>query len=317
MTVEKGIPEIRFGNEPCLEILWGADGKERGFRLSNRRLIMWFNLIPDPENNGQDWYAGAATSVLLDHQEILDHFMLDCTSHDPEKRCMQVEQVELWNISDREKVSQPIDLFNQPYDLISHSIGPIRATVTIASKPFDCNYPDPKVNKPRQLRCRLYRVISLYIGAEYVIEEIFVKGKPLDEATEPEIINPFFAVRYYAHINFRPQQYFAYEECISRYYVPSWSAIGSPHPPYPGYGLATDIPHADPIRWGQHRFKWQLGTCQSAKCLHLFMHGPSGGHDAWTGSYWDKYIFSPPVARLYEQGKLHKRNKIRNKLSSA
>lgn len=297
VTIEQGLPEMRFGNEPCLEILWGADGNARGFRLSNRRLIVWFNLIPDPENNGQNWYAGAATSVQLDHQEILDHFMLDCTSHDPEKRCMQVEQVELWDISDRKKV----ELFNQPYELISHSIGAIRATVTIASKPFICNYPDPKVNEPRQLRCRLYRVISLYIGAEYVIEEMFIKGESLNEK---EIINPFFAISYYAHINFRPQQDLAREECISRFYVPTWSALGSPRSPYPGYGLATDVPHADPIRWGQHRFKWQLGMCQSVKCLHLFMHGPSGGHDAWTGSYWDKYIRHSPIARLHEDGQI-------------
>ncbi len=299
VTVEKGVPEMQFGNEPCLEILWGADGCARGFRLSNRRLIVWFSLIPDPENNGQDWYAGAATSVQLDHQEILDHFMLDCTSHDPEKRCMQVEEFQLWDISDRK--GKPRELFNQPYELINYSIGPIRATVTIASKSFTCNYPEPKVNKPRQLKCRLYRVISLYIGAEYVIEEMFIKGEPLNETTEKKVINPFFAFRYYAHINFRPQQDLAYEERIRRFFVPCWSAIGSPRPPYPGYGLATDIPHADPIRWGQHRFKWYLGMCQSAKCLHLFMHGPSGGHDAWIGSYWDKYISSSPIAKLYEE----------------
>ncbi len=299
VTVEQGVPEIRFGNEPCLEILWGADGKARGFRLSNRRLIVWFNLIPDPENNGQDWYAGAATSVQLDHQEILDHFMLDCTSHDPEKRCMQVERVELWDTSGNKLISQTIELFNQSYDLISYSIGSIRATVTIASKPFDCNYPDHKLNKPRQLRYRLYRVISLSIGAEYIIEEIFVKGESLDGVTDKEI-NPFFAVRYYAHINFRPQQDLADEERIYRFYVPSWSAVGSPRPPYPGYGLATDIPHANPVRWGQHRFKWQLSMCQSAQCLHLFMHGPSGGHDAWINSYWKKYIHSPPIARIDE-----------------
>lgn len=299
VTVEQGLQEMQFSDEPCLEILWGADGFARGFRLSNRRLIVWFNLVPDPENNGQTWYAGAATSVQLDHQEILDHFMLDCTSHDPEKRCMQIEEVELWDIAGR----QPIKLFNKPYELISHSVGPIRAVVTIASKSFTCNYPDPEVKKPRQLSCRLYRVISLYVGAEYVIEELFVKGEPLDETGEKNIINPFFAFRYYAHINFRPQQDFAYEERIHRFFVPSWSAIGSSRPPYPGYGLATDIPHADPIRWGQHRFKWHLGMGQVAKCLHLFMHGPSGGHDAWTGSYWDKYIYSAPIAKLCEEDK--------------
>lgn len=317
VTVEQGVPEMRFGNEPCLEILWGPDGNARGFRLSNRRLIVWFNLIPDLENNGQDWYAGSATSVQLDRQEILDHFMIDCTSHDPEKRCMQVEQVELWNMSDRHPTR--IKLFNQPYELICHSIGPIRATVTIASKPFNCNYPDPKENKPkpRQLRCRLYRVISLYIGAEYVIEEMFIKAESINETTAKEVINPFFAVSYYAHINFRPQQDLADEERIGRFYVPSCSAVGSPRPPYPGYGLATDIPHADPIRWGQHRFKWQLGTSQSVKCLHLFMHGPSGGHYDWTGSYWDKYIYRTPIAKFHEEGQAMQTEQDASKLSLA
>ncbi len=69
----KAIPK-KLG-EPSLEVIYGSDGQERGVRLVNNRLIVWFNLIPAPEDDERNWFSGSATSVQLDHQEILDPFL--------------------------------------------------------------------------------------------------------------------------------------------------------------------------------------------------------------------------------------------------
>ncbi len=49
--------------EPYLEVVYGSDGRERGVRFVNNRLIIWFNFIPAPEDNEHNWFSGSASSV--------------------------------------------------------------------------------------------------------------------------------------------------------------------------------------------------------------------------------------------------------------
>ncbi|GET36549.1 hypothetical protein [Microseira wollei] len=293
VAVDRGKPIICDESEPCLEVMWSPRNRVSGIRLMNSRLIVWLNLIPAPESKDRSFYAGASTSVQRDGKEMLDPFLAELTwiGHDPEKRCMQVDQIQLYDPASEKILGEPIHLFDQPYQFVSHSIGPVRTTVTIASIPFGCNYPDPTTNRYIHLTCKLYRAISLYTEADYLIEKLFIEGIS-DEGT---VINPYFVPRYYAHINLR------HDEQIYQYSMSNWSAVGSPIDPRPGYGFASNVPH-ESLKYGEHGFLWQLSPCDSAECLHLFMCSSSDGFDSRINNNWDEYIYRPLRAAIYEEG---------------
>ncbi|MDM9380362.1 hypothetical protein QUB80_06555 [Chlorogloeopsis sp. ULAP01] len=305
IKVERGKPISQESSEPSLEIVYGSDGRERGVRLMNSRLIIWFNLVPAPENDGRNWFAGSATSVQLEHQEILDQFqaaMGEWINQDPEKRCMQIDELQLTGLCDSTPPHYSVSVYDRSYRLVSHSCGPVRASITIASEPFDYSDIDPRTGKERHLSCELYRVLSLYAGADYVIEELFVKGKSkgqsgTDAATEA--INLDFAARYYAYMDMsqEPQIY-------QNPNVPDWFAVGSSFEPYAGYGFATDV-HVDSIGYSHDvndkRFTWQLLPGKSAKSLHLFMRCPQKDFDSQAGQYWYELIYKPLKAEIYQE----------------
>ncbi|MBW4564105.1 MAG: hypothetical protein KME32_23785 [Mojavia pulchra JT2-VF2] len=291
--------------EPYLEVVTGSDGRERGVRLVNNRLIIWFNLIPAPEDNERNWFSGSATSVQLDHQEILDPFraaMGEWLGQDPEKRCMQVSKLQLPGTSYPKSPYYQVSLFNHSYRLVSQSSGPVRATITIASEPFDYMGPDPVTGYNRHLVCELYRVISLYAGADYLIEELFVKAKPkaLEDriVDAPDIVNLDFGLHYFAHMNMGQTQ-----DIEQVFPVPDWFAVGSTTPPYAAYGLATNL-HIEsvthPHEGDKSCFSWQLLPGKSAKCLHLFMRGQPEGFDARVGHSWYELLYRPLKVEVYQ-----------------
>ncbi|OUL22920.1 hypothetical protein BV378_23725 [Nostoc sp. RF31YmG] len=293
-------PEI---GEPYLEVVYGPDRRERGVRFVNNRLIIWFNLIPAPEDNERNWFSGSASSVQLDRQEMLDPFpaaMGEWLDQDPEKRCMQVNKLQLPGLSYPKSPYYQVSLFNHSYRLVSQSSGPVRATITIASEPFDYMGPDPITGHNRHLLCELYRVISLYAGADYLIEELFVKGKPKaeeDRVEGAEIVNLDFGLQYFAHMNMGQTQ-----EIEQVFPVPDWFAVGSTAEPYAAYGLATNL-HIEsvthPHEGNKSCFSWQLLPGKSAKCLHLFMRDQPQGFDARVGHYWYELIYRPLKAEIY------------------
>jgi len=304
LRADHGQPLPSRLGEPNLEVVYGSDGRERGVRLVNNRLIIWFNLIPAPEDNGRNWFSGSATSVQLDHQEVLDPFLAakgEWLGQDPEKRCLQVSEIQLPGSLYPKSPHYQVSLFNHSYRLVSQSSGPVRASITIASEPFDYLGVDPDTGRNRHLICELYRVISLYAGADYLIEELFIKGKPKAEEDKvpntPEVVNLPFGLHYFAHMNMGQTQ-----DIEQVFPVPDWFAVGSTTPPYAAYGLATNL-HIDAIAhpYGGHpsHFSWHLLPGKSAKCLHLFMRGQPQGFDARVGHAWYELIHQPLTAEIY------------------
>ena len=295
-VIEKGHQE---GHELALGEHLGTDGQLRGITLRNSRMTAFFNLIPNIDYEWQTWYAGTLTSVLLDGQEILD--LGDWLCHDPEKRCMQVSQVELPCPPWEKKPSFQVDLFNTRYRVVSRACGPVRVSITVSSEPFDYPFSDPITRVERHLTCELNRVISLDAGADYIVEELYIKGIPVEgKSTLPASLH--FTARYFAYINMgQDAKVFQFP------HVPDWFAIGTRgFTPYPGYGFATDMhatvvanPHPDFPKEHPHRtFSWETLPGKSAKCLHLFMRGYPPGFDARIGHHWYEFIYKPLKAEI-------------------
>ncbi|HEY9672916.1 MAG TPA: hypothetical protein V6D11_15840 [Waterburya sp.] len=305
VRADRGQPMPDGLGEPSLEVVYGLDGRERGVRLVNNRLIIWFNLVCAPENDERNWYAGSATSIQLDRQELLDpvHAVKgEWMSQDPEKRCMQVDRLQLPGLEPRAPYYQ-VSLFNHSYRLVAQSNGPVRASITVASEPFEYIGSDPTTGENCHLMCQLYRVISLYAGADYVSEELFVKGKPIndkgEESAAGKTVNLNFVAHYFTHIHMEHQA-----DIYQPPHVPGWFAVGSSAPLHLGYGFASDV-HIDSVAYphegDENRFSWQLLPGKLAKCLHLFMRGETEGFEARPGRYWYEFIYKPLKVEVYKE----------------
>lgn len=305
VSISQRKPEPQAQGESRVEV-----GKH-GIKLINSRMTVWFSLKSLlPGQDQQNWYAGSATSVVLDNEEILDIFRgeMHWLGHDPEKRCMQVDRIQILCPPWETKLYQEVSLRDSLYQLKSKSEGSVRASITIASEPFNYIYSDLNTGQESYLECQFYRVISLYAGANYLIEELFVKGKPTGRTTSKKVLNLSFAARYYAHMDMGlvPNIYqFAN--------LPNWFAVGFSSSPGQGYGFASSVnkdpiayPYLDPVfpNWlgeAKHkRFAWQLSPCKFAKCVHLMMHGEVGFFDSRTGHCWYELIHKPLKAEIYD-----------------
>lgn len=295
------------GAAPVLDDKLGLDvvrleGEARGVKLKNSRLELWFNLAPSLNQKEQKWYAGAATSVLLDGQEMLDPNPF-YESHDWEKRCLQVDLIRLpcpaWDPAF--ELDVPMD--GRPYEVVSESRGPVRVSFTAASPPFPYRYTDPLTGEAREMQCRLYRVISLYAGADHVAEELFVRGMPAGAAGGTKAHSLAFVARYFTYVN-------VMELCYSRFAnIPDWFAVSSLRRPYLSYGFATDI-HAGPVAkphpaypdWNKEEkcFSWELYPCTRARAVHLFMRYRPVERDLREGEEFSRY-----EAERREEAKRH------------
>jgi hypothetical protein len=203
---------------------WVKRTKDGGLELGNGRLAACFHLGGDNK-----WFAGSATSVSLDGVEVLDLF--EKGDH-PEKRGLQVDRARLahppWEDSEPQ---QEVELSTRSYRLLSQNQGPLRASLTLASERFPFLCTNPWNGQKSTLNCELYRVISLHAGADYLLEELYVKAAG-EGSTNP--VHPQFSLCYFAHMDM------SYEPRIFRHAnVPDWFAVGYDDFPYPGYGFAT------------------------------------------------------------------------------
>ncbi|NMF85517.1 hypothetical protein [Nodosilinea sp. P-1105] len=256
---------------PRLEVILGPNSQARGVKLASGKLSIWFNLIPAPEDyeNDWNWYSGSATSVLLNNQEMLEYFTNDYVSttaqpywmrHDPQKRCMQVDKIRV-----RDDIhttwSEPYNLFDQPYELISHSIGSVGVSITIASTPFSYGTGS---------QYRLYRILSLFKDSDYLLERLFVRKTNI----KPETIAKNDYLEFKAHyFTFMDLHFWPIPMEFSSH---KGFAMVSCMPPYPAYGFMCNTeqnvnrPTEDFPEWPNKykTFSWELSGCQSAECMH-------------------------------------------------
>ena len=232
----------------------------RGVKFINDHLEVWFNLVPDPENDGKNWYAGSATSALLDNREILDPVKADCLwlymCHDREKRCMQIDQIQLCESPNSEELSDPVWLFDKEYHLIDQSVRvePEFAEITVASSPFQCAY--VVGGEMAQLTCELQRVIGLEAEASCVYEKLSIHVK---SGAEPE---PCFAVRYYAHINTGWGGLTVYGRVQAFVAGTNWGARSA-------YAFACNARIAE-LKCGPSKVWAWVSPCKSLQCWHAF-----------------------------------------------
>jgi hypothetical protein len=253
--------------EPFMDVTKGG-----GFHLYNNRLNVWFNTSPDAGDKKRSWYAGAATSVILDDKEILDAFRAEVgfLGHDPEKRCMQIDRVRLLLPSGQ---SCDFWLHAQPWELIGQGTGPARAFATVRSPELRCG----------GYAVHLVRTISLFWNANYVIEELSLDGEtPLA-----------FSARYFTWFDA------GLEPVVTHLsHIPDWLAVGVTCAPFQGYGFSCDVhvPRLECAPWGfpNLAFSFELGYGKTAKCLHLFYRGFDGHRLAdESGRAWHDHIYKP------------------------
>lgn len=278
-------------------------GKAHGVKLRNSRLELWFNLVPTLHEQEQRWYAGAATTVLLEEREMLDPNPA-WEAHASEKRCMQVDYIRLPLLD--------VPMFNQPYEIFGSSTGPVRASFTAASQPFDYRYRGPLSGKEHHLKCRLFRVISLYANAEHVTEELFVRGLP-EGGDGGGAEFPTFIASYFAYVNAMKLH------CSAFPHIPDWFAVSSLARPYLSYGFATDmhagavsLPHPQYPHWAEeeHSFSWPLYPAVRAKCVHLFSRYQPTEREIETDGTIDVYAWSAYEAEKAAEARRHFEDRI-------
>jgi hypothetical protein len=279
--------------DPCGEPSSGPRDKpteDGGLRLDNGRLVATFHLGGDSK-----WFAGSATSVSLDGVEVLDLWL---GGIHPEKRGLQVDRVRLARPHWEDREPQEVELATRSYRLISRHRGPLRESLTLASEPFPFLCTNPWTGQESTLTCVLYRVISLYAGADYLLEELYVKAAG-EGAIKP--VHPSFSLRYFTHMDM------SHNPKIFRYAnVPDWFAVGYNEFPYPGYGFATDVhtsevsnPHPSyPIGDPHKTFSWEILPARQARCVHLFMAGVPQDFEHRAGHLWYEMIYKPLLAKI-------------------
>lgn len=298
VTVERGSPAAGPAG-PC-DVY--TDGLKM-FKLDNGRLEASFSLAPEPWENGRNWFAGAAYGVQLEHKEMLDAFALGWEGHDEEKRCMQVDYIELSRPAWDWEPEQRVRLFDRPYRVLheSQARGPVWAGVTIASEPFDYTFHDPFTQQTRRLRCELHRSFGLPSGANFILEHLFVKALP--DGGEPQV-ELCFKAHYFAHMEM------GRELAIHRHEsVPDWFAVCCAFFPFQGYGFATDV-HASPVfnphpgypnpeeQESRKTFSWWTLPSKETRCLHLFWHNglkmqKPPRPESQAGHAWYEFIYKP------------------------
>ena len=281
---KKGVKtKIHHPDFPRLEVIWGCNGQARGVKLESGKLNVWLNLIPSPEDDEDDWnwYAGSATSILIGNQEMLEFFKsqdVPCKPlnpnwlhHDRQKRCMQVDKVQVWDEINNDWFEHL--LFNQIYDLISHSISPSAVTVVIASNPFSYS------NEDKYSKYRLYRIFHLLKDADYILEELFVSKV---DASLKTITKVKFKAHYFTFMDLNLRRE------LSLHPSDKGFAMVSCLYPYPAYGFMSNVtldrtveyPTKNFPEWPNKykTFSWGLSNCLSAKCLHGFSWNAIDNH---------------------------------------
>ncbi len=308
VTVEKGKQlrsapdESNASDEPRCEFL----EQERRVKLISNRMEVWLELNPAPWDPEKDWYAGSVSSVWLDKLEMLDAYKDAIRITDYERRCMLINRLQIQPRDRKAELYEQPELIKEPYELVSRSSGPVRASVTILSQPVHCGFWELPDQKEFPVKCRLRRVISLYRDANYIFEELKIIPVSDKRIDDKDIESIRFTIRYFSYIDFGSETYRTDNKI-------KWFTVGTTWPPRQGYGFASDsragkkvkYPHPNYPKKGdeENTFSWDLTTSHSAKCLHLFRRGDPDDLQAEIEKAWIEQIRKPLIVKIPERPK--------------
>lgn len=278
----------------------GANVNPERVDLYNDQIFVSFSLASQQFSAGPPCFAGSAQSVRLRGGEFLDTFAAEWTVHSPEKRCMQVDKIRLWQGDSKcDPEEQP--LCNVDCQLMSCCTGPVRTAVTVA-QPIHLRRPEADG--------WFYRVLSLFRGTSYITDELSLKTGPVPENAVP-CADLSFSARYFSHVDMGDRWGDPWDDSGQKWpeiwrQGTAWIALSYPHGDAdrhrPGYGFASNAlvepvqhPHPEyPLdRSDRERtFSWEIGRSQGAKCLHLFTRRVDVGDQM--GKLWDRHIYRPP-----------------------
>jgi hypothetical protein len=146
------------------------------------------------------------------------------------------------------------------------------------------------------LTCELYRCVSLYADADYVMENMWVKGRRVGAAAEAPGVDMTFQAHYFTYMDF------GFLATLWHYAnVPDWFAVGNTHfNPFPGYGFATDAhaapaayPHPEPLKRDHMGLSWELLPAKQATSYHVFMHDNPDCFRSRDGHGWYEFVYKP------------------------
>ena len=148
--------------------------------------------------------------------------------------------------------------------------------------------------------CHLYRVISAFRNADYLIEDLYVRGTPVGSTSA---IRLNFAAHYFLKMQFGDARRVSQVPLI-----PDWFAIATHEAPRPGIGFASTAPcaridHPPPDypnpEGKKAAFGWQLGYAYAVRCVHLFRRWSYlNDVESDTGRTWFEVIYRPLKARV-------------------
>ena len=173
---------IRRRTQPSPGRRASAGEREGGVYFNNDELDVWFSL--SERHGGSNQRGGAATTVQVNRFEVLDAGAASkhpFAGHDARKCAMQIDSIRMWRPpwDEYEPSYCDFSLAGQPWTLVASGGGAVRGWATLASPPFDFSFRDLTAPARCSYNCRLYRTISLFAGADYLIEDVAVRGAPV------------------------------------------------------------------------------------------------------------------------------------------
>jgi len=304
---------IRRRTQPSPGRRASAGEREGGVYFNNDELDVWFSL--SERHGGSNQRGGAATTVQVNRFEVLDAGAASkhpFAGHDARKCAMQIDSIRMWRPpwDEYEPSYCDFSLAGQPWTLVASGGGAVRGWATLASPPFDFSFRDLTAPARCSYNCRLYRTISLFAGADYLIEDVAVRGAPVGFEGPRDLA---FAPHYFMW------SHFGLEAKITHYAdIPDWFAVGcrTAMPGWPGYGFATTAhvgqvenpapAHARDEREEHKSFGWSTEPARHITSLHYFQRETRPPHVAHNiGNLWYTQLLKPlraEVAGTWREG---------------
>ena len=284
--------ELAAGGEPPdgFNEKWDKIRKAYGVKLRNDSFDFYVSLVPHPRFPTTVDYTGSVTNVRHHEAEWRTGAgeVLCPWGQCPDKRWGQLTRLEFFPLPWESEESRSLSLLGQGYELVWSRSGPIRAMVALKSQPFTIRYDGAPFFKPSQVevRCNLYRVLSVYPKEACYVEELFVLA---GDGTSISFRPYFLSV---VHHPEAVQITCARFEHIPDYFA-VWKHFAGLHF---GYGFAADS-HARGLETKGNQIVWRLGLSHRATSVHAFMfHGWGERVDPfhWIGHHgWYEKVYKP------------------------